>query len=82
MRLLSHIKTMILATAAIIAAGCVNDHGTEKIVGDVAFAVVSDAFAFMHGDKVAVMGAERPFTAKVDGDDVSLIGDVTLADEY
>ena len=82
MRLLSHIKTMILATAAIIAAGCVNEHGTEKIVGDVAFAVVSDAFAFMHGDKVAVMGAERPFTAKVDGDDVSLIGDVTLADEY
>ena len=82
MRLVVHIRIMILAAAAIIAAGCVNDHGAEVIVGDVAFAVVSDNFDFIHGDRIAVMGAETPFTVKVEGDDVSLVGDVMSDDEY
>lgn len=82
MRLASCMNTLMLTAVAIIATACGDDHKIEKIVGDVAFAVVSDDFAFMHGDKVAVMGGERPFTAKVDDGGVTLIGDVTLADEY
>ena len=75
-------RILILAAAAIIASACGDDHGREDIVGDVAFAVVSDNFDFAHGDKVAVMGAEKPFTVKSEGDDVSLVGDVALADVY
>ena len=82
MRLKFHIRTMMFAAVAFIAAACGDNHGREKIVGDVAFAVVSDDLVFSHGDKVAVMGAEKPFTVKVSGEDVSLIGDVTLSDEY
>ena len=72
----------MITAAAILAAACGGEHGSEKIVGDVAFAIVSDDLVFSHGDKVAVMGAEKPFTVKVSGEDVSLIGDVTLSDEY
>lgn len=82
MGLTAQIRTILLTAAIVMAAACEGDHGREKIVGDVAFAVVSDDFDFSHGDKVAVMGAENPFTVKVKGDDVSLVGDVTPYDEY
>ena len=77
-----YIRAMILAATALIVLACGDEHGRDKIVADVAFAVVSDDLVFSHGDKVAVMGAEKPFTVKVSGEDVSLIGDVTLSDEY
>lgn len=77
-----YIKPLVLTMMAILMVACEGKHDSEKIVGDMSFSIISEDFDFIHGDKVAVMGAEAPFTVKAEGDDVSIVGDVVLNEEY
>ena len=82
-RFLWKIFRVILATASAVAIfSCGREPDPEVPVGDVSFEAYSDYFEFAAGDKIAVLGAEKPFIAAVEGDKVRFIGDVMHSDEY
>lgn len=72
-----------MATVSAVAIfSCDREPDPEVPSGDVSFEAHSEGFGFVKGDKIAVLGAEKPFVASVEGEEVCFIGDVPQADEY
>lgn len=75
-------KFILTTVSAVAIFSCNRVPDPEVPAGDVSFEACSEGFGFIKGDKIAVMGAEKPFMASVEGDKVRFIGDVMQADEY
>lgn len=76
---------MILATVCAVAFFSCNktpEPESEQVESGVRFKAQSSSFQFVKGDQIAVKGAERPFAAFVQGEDVFFIGDVKPADDH
>ena len=74
---------MILATVCAVAFfSCNKTPEPEQVESGVRFKAQSSSFQFVKGDQIAVKGAERPFAAFVQGEDVFFIGDVKPADDH
>ena len=69
-----------VSAVAILSCGKTPD--PEHVEGDVRFKVHSSSFQFVQGDRIAVQGAERPFGALIQGEDVFFVGDIKPSDNY
>lgn len=69
-----------VSAVAILSCGKTPD--SEHVEGDVRFKVHSSSFQFVQGDRIAVQGAERPFGALMQGEDVFFVGDIKTSDNY
>ena len=69
-----------VSAVAILSCGKTPD--PEHVEGDVRFKVHSSPFQFVQGDRIAVQGAERPFGALIQGEDVFFVGDIKPSDNY
>ena len=70
---LRNISDMILATVCAVAFfSCNKTPEPEQVESGVRFKAQSSSFQFVKGDQIAVKGAERPFAAFVQGEDVFL----------
>ena len=82
-RCLKNICKFILATvSAVVISSCGKTPDPEHVEGDVRFKVHSSSFQFVQGDRIAVQGAERPFGALIQGEDVFFVGDIKPSDNY
>lgn len=81
MSLSRHIRVLIIAFLCVSGVSC-NHDDPDRIVGDMSFVAVCDAFEFSDGDRIAVMNAEKPFVASADGNGLRFVGDVLQSDDY
>ena len=78
-----NICKFILATVSAVAiSSCDKTPEPDFVEGTVRFKAHFSSFQFIQGDRIAVQGAERPFGALIQGEDVFFVGDIKPSDNY